>query len=155
PFSDMSGEANQQYFSDGITEDIITELARYRSLLVASRNASFQFRGAAVDIEAVRRRLNVRYVVEGSVRRAGPRLRITAQLIDTQSGNHLWAERYDRALDDIFAVQDEVARTIATTIEGRVAVNAANEATRKPTQDLRAYDLVLQGRQRDAYFDTA
>ncbi len=113
PFANMSGDPEQQYFSDGITEDIITELARYRSLFVIARNSSFQFRGPSVDMAAVRRRLGVRYIVEGSVRRSGNRLRVTAQLIDAATETHLWAERYDRDVRDVFAVQDEVARTLA------------------------------------------
>ena len=125
PFTNMSGDPEQQYFSDGITEDIITELSRFRSLFVIARNSSFQFRGKAVDVQTCARRLGVRYVVEGSVRKVGDRLRITAQLIDAATGSHLWAERYDRDMDDIFAVQDEVARTIAATLEGRVAASGA------------------------------
>jgi adenylate cyclase len=155
PFANMSGDPEQQYFSDGITEDIITELSRYRSLLVIARNSSFQFRGTSVDMDAVRRRLGVRYVVEGSVRRSGARLRITAQLIDTMAQTHLWAERYDRDMQDIFAVQDEVARTIAATLEGRVAASSAEQVKRKPTTDWRAYDYFLQGRACDASFDLA
>src|SRR5262249_57156674 len=100
PFANMSGEAEQQYFSDGITEDIITELSRFRQLFVIARNSSFQYRGQNVDVKRIARELGVRYVVEGSVRRAGNRIRVTAQLIDAQSGHHLWAERYDRDLED-------------------------------------------------------
>src|SRR5262245_47591427 len=125
PFANMSGDAAQEYFSDGITEDIITERARYRSLFVIARNSAFQFRGPAVDMAAVRRKLGVRYIAEGSVRRAGDRLRVTAQLIDAATETHLWADRYDRDMHDVFAVEDEVARTIATTLEGRVAASGA------------------------------
>ena len=153
PFTDMSGESEQQYFSDGITEDIITELSRYRSLFVIARNSSFQFRGRSVDISAVRRKLGVRYIVEGSVRRSGGRLRVTAQLIDAATETHLWAERYDRDIQDIFAVQDEIARTIAATLEGRVAASGIERAKRKPTGEMAAYDYFLRGRERDAYFD--
>jgi TolB-like protein len=151
----MSGDPGQQYFSDGITEDIITELARYRSLFVIARNSSFQFRGPSVDMAAVRRRLGVRYIVEGSVRRADTRLRVTVQLIDAATESHLWAERYDRDIRDIFAVQDEVARTIAATLEGRVAASGIERAKRKPTGELAAYDYFLRGRERDAYIDHA
>jgi TolB-like protein/class 3 adenylate cyclase len=155
PFTNMSGDPDQQYFSDGITEDIITELARYRSLFVIARNSSFQFRGPSVDMGAVRRRLGVRYIVEGSVRRADARLRVTVQLIDAATETHLWAERYDRGVQDVFAVQDEVARTIAATLEGRVAASGIERAKRKPTTELAAYDCFLRGRERDAYFDLA
>jgi TolB-like protein len=153
PFTNMSGDPEQQYFSDGITEDIITELSRYRSLLVIARNSAFQFRGPSIDMRAVRQRLGVRFIVEGSVRRAGNRVRITAQLIDAEAESHLWAERYDRDMQDIFAVQDEVARTIATTLEGRVAASGAEQVRRKPTRDWKAYDYVLRGRECDARYD--
>jgi TolB-like protein/class 3 adenylate cyclase len=155
PFTNMSGDADQQYFSDGITEDIITELSRFRSLFVIARNSSFQFRGPAIDMGTVRRKLGVRYIVEGSVRRFDGRLRVTAQLIDAATETHLWAERYDRDMQDVFAVQDEVARTIAATLEGRVAASGTERAKRKPTRELAAYDYFLQGRERDACFDLA
>jgi TolB-like protein len=147
PFANMSGDPEQQYFSDGITEDIITELSRYRSLLVIARNSCFQFRGPSVDIPAVRRALGVRYIVEGSVRKAGPRVRVTAQLIDAVSQSHLWAEKYDRDMDDIFALQDEVTRAIAATLEGRVAASGAEMAGRKPTGNWSAYDYFLRARE--------
>jgi TolB-like protein len=146
PFTNMSGDPEQQYFSDGITEDIITELSRYRSLLVIARNACFQFRGPSVDIPAVRRALGVRYIVEGSVRKAGNRVRVTAQLIDAVSQSHIWAEKYDRDIEDIFAVQDELTHAIAGTLEGRVAASGAGLIGRKPTEDWAAYDFFLQGR---------
>ena len=110
PFDNLSGQAEETYFSDGITEDIITGLARFRSLFVIARNSSFAFRGKSIDLAEIGRRLGVSYLLEGSVRRAGNRVRITAQLIEAANGAHLWAERYDRGLDDIFAVQDEVAQ---------------------------------------------
>lgn len=147
PFTNLSSEAEQQYFADGITEDIITELSRYRTLQVTARNSSFQFRGPAVDIPAVRRALGARYVVEGSVRKMGNRLRVTAQLIDAVSQNHVWAERYDRDIQDIFAVQDDVTRTIVASLEGSVAASGAASARRKPAADWVAYDAVLQGRE--------
>src|SRR5919108_5022446 len=103
PFTNMSGDPAQQYFSDGITEDIITELTRYRQLFVIARNSSFVFRDKAIDITEIGRRLGVHYVVEGSVRRAGGHIRITAQLIDSATGNHIWAERYDSVAEDVFA----------------------------------------------------
>ena len=114
----MSGDQEQEYFADGITEDIITELARNRGLFVIARNSSFTFKGTAVDVAEVGRKLGVRYVVEGSVRKAGKRVRITAQFIEATTGSHIWAERYDRDLEDIFAVQDEVTRSIAAAVPG-------------------------------------
>lgn len=145
-FTNMSEEPDRQYFSDGISEDIVTELSRYRSLFVIAR---------PFELDTMRRRLAVRYVVEGSVRRAGRRLRVTAQLIDGVTTAHLWAERYDRDIEDVFALQEEIARTIATTLEGRVAASGIAAAKRKPTRELAAYDCFLRGRERDAYFDLA
>jgi TolB-like protein/tetratricopeptide (TPR) repeat protein len=147
PFVNQSGEPAQSYLSDGITEDIITELSRYRSLLVIARSSSFQFGGPAVDLAAVRRKLGVRYVVEGSVRKIGANIRVTAQLIDTESEGHLWAERYDRPAEEIFGVQDEVASAIAATLVGRIAANAVEFVRKKPTKDWDAYDYFLQGRE--------
>ncbi len=112
PFANLSGDAQQDYFSDGITEDITTELSRFSELMVIARNSAFQYKGKAVDIRQVGRELGARYVLEGSVRRRGDRIRIAAQLIDAMTGTHRWAERYDRELHDVFGVQDEVARTI-------------------------------------------
>ena len=120
PFDNLSGQPDETYFSDGITEDIITGLAHFRSLFVIARNSSFAFRGKPTSIAEIGRQLGVSYLLEGSVRRAGPRVRITAQLIEAATGAHLWAERYDRSLDDIFAVQDEVAQTIVSTLVGRI-----------------------------------
>jgi adenylate cyclase len=120
PFVNMSDDPGQEYFSDGITEDVITELSRFRSLFVIARNSSFVFKGSAVDVRDVGRKLGVRYVVEGSVRRAANRVRVTAQLIDAEAGAHVWAERYDRELADIFDVQDEVTRQIVVNIAPRM-----------------------------------
>jgi len=153
PFNNMSGDPEQQYFSDGITEDIITELARNRTLFVIARNSCFQFRGPSVDIAAVRKALGARYVVEGSVRKAAGRVRVTAQLIDAATQNHLWAERYDRDIQDIFAVQDEVSRAIVATLGGRLTASGAEQARRKPTKDWVAYDCYLQGRDCDYRYD--
>src|SRR4029453_6578547 len=111
-FTNMSGDPEQEYFSDGITEDIITELSRFSELLVIARNSSFQYKGKSIDVRQVGRELGVRYVLEGSIRRAGDRVRISAQLVDAVTGAHRWAERYDRKLEDVFAVQDDVARTL-------------------------------------------
>ena len=145
PFTNMSGDPEQEYFSDGITEDIITEFSRFPSLFVIARNSSFTFKGEAADVTEVGRKLGVAYVVEGSVRKAGNRVRITAQLIEAASHYHLWAERYDRDLEDIFAVQDEVVAAIAATLPGRV--EDAREAHRRQTQtdSLSAYDCILRG----------
>jgi TolB-like protein/class 3 adenylate cyclase len=153
PFTNMSGDPQQEYFSDGITEDIITELARDHSLLVIARNSSFHFRGASADIAAVRRALGARYIVEGSVRKAGSRIRVVAQLIDAVTQSHLWAERYDRDIKDIFAVQDEVTRAIVATLGGRIVASGAAEARRRPTTDWAAYDYFLQGRDCDYHYD--
>jgi TolB-like protein len=147
PFINQGADQTQAYLSDGITEDIITELSRYHSLLVIARSSSFQFRSTAVDIPAVREKLGVRYLVEGSIRKLGSGLRITAQLIDAETGGHLWAERYDRPMEEIFAVQNEVAAAIAATLEGRIAAFGAEFVRKKPTTDWAAYDHFLQGRE--------
>jgi adenylate cyclase len=144
PFDNMSGDPEQEYFSDGITEDIITELSRFRSMFVIARNSSFAFKGQAIDVTEIGKKLGVQFVVEGSVRKAGDRIRITAQLIETGTGNHLWAERYDRNLSDIFAVQDEVASQIVTMVPGQVDIANRVQAERKPAKDMNAYDLVLR-----------
>jgi TolB-like protein/tetratricopeptide (TPR) repeat protein len=145
PFLNLSGDPAQEYFSDGVTEDIITELSRWRLLVVRSRSASFQYRGAAVDTKQVARDLNVRFVVEGSVRRMGERIRISAQLIDAETGSYIWGEKFDRALDEIFAVQDRVVQTIVSTLVGRVQVSDTDRAHRKPPTSLAAYECVLKG----------
>ena len=120
PFANMSGDAEQEFFADGLTEDILTELCRRRELFVISRNSSFVYKGQAVNMREVAQKLGARYLVEGSVRKAGDRLRITVQLIDTATDVHIWAERYDRKLDDIFAVQDEITSAIVATLPGRL-----------------------------------
>jgi adenylate cyclase len=147
PFTNMSDDPAQDYFSDGITEDIITELARYHSLSVVARNSAFQFRGPGVDLAEVRRILGIHYILEGSIRKAGARVRVTAQLIDAATGSHLWAERYDRTIEDVFAVQDEVVQTIVSTLEGRLAATAAAQVRSRPTISWAAYDYFLQGRE--------
>ncbi len=116
----MSGDPEQTYFSDGMTEDVITELSRFRELTVIARNSTFSFRGQSVDVRDVGRSLGAGYVVEGSVRRAGDRVRITAQLVDAANGLHLWAEKYDRAVEDVFAIQEEIAQNIVATVAQRV-----------------------------------
>jgi TolB-like protein/Tfp pilus assembly protein PilF len=145
PFDNLSGHSEEGYFSDGITEDIITGLARFRSLFVIARNSSFAFRGKPMDLAEIGRRLGVSYLLEGSVRRAGGRVRITAQLIEAKSGGHLWAERYDRSLDDIFAVQEEVAQMIAYALFGRIQEAGVERSVRMPTANLTAYDCFLRG----------
>jgi adenylate cyclase len=145
PFTSMSGDVEQQYFGDGITEDIITELARFRSLHVLARNTSFRYRGQDVDVQRVGRELGVQYIVEGSVRRLGERIRITAQLIDTATGHHVWADRFDRNQEELFAVQDQVVKTIAATLVGRMQAAATERAQRKAPASLAAYELVLKG----------
>jgi TolB-like protein/Tfp pilus assembly protein PilF len=144
PFANMSGDPEQRWFSDGITEDIITELSRFRLLKVVARNSSFRYRDLDVDIRRVGRELGVHYVVEGSVRRLGKRLRITAQLIDASTGSHLWAERFDRDESEIFAVQDQLVRTIVATLVGRLQAAGAEGAKRKPPASLAAYECVLR-----------
>ena len=143
PFNNMSGDAEQEFFADGITEDIITELSRFRELFVISRNSSFKYKGKAVDVQKFARELGVQYVVEGSVRKAGNRVRITVQLIDAETDRHIWAERYDRDLEDIFEIQDEVTRAIVATLPGRVEAAARDRAARKPTDNMAAYECVL------------
>jgi TolB-like protein/Flp pilus assembly protein TadD len=145
PFDNMSGDPEQEYFSDGITEDIITELSRFQSLFVIARNSSFAFKGQAIDIIDVAKKLGVQYVVEGSVRKASNRVRITAQLIEASTGNHLWAERYDRDLTDIFDVQDEVASQVATMVPGHIDRANRVQLARKPVVDMNVYDLTLRG----------
>jgi adenylate cyclase len=144
PFVNMSGDPNQQYFSDGITEDIITELSRFRSLNIIARNASFRFRGESVDVIRIGRELGAQYVLEGSIRRLGRKIRITAQLIDASTGGHVWAERFDRDEEEIFAVQDQVVSTIVGTLAGQLEAAGVAKARRKPPTSLAAYDCVLR-----------
>jgi TolB-like protein/cytochrome c-type biogenesis protein CcmH/NrfG len=144
PFSNMSGEAEQDYFSDGISEDIITALSKLRWFFVVARNSSFVYKGRAVHIHEVARELGVRYVVEGSVRRSGERVRISAQLNDVSTGSHLWAERYDRELADIFAVQDEITEAIVAAIEPQLYAAESFRAQQKPPGSLDAWDLIMR-----------
>ncbi len=145
PFTNMSGDPEQEYFSDGITEDIITELSRFRSLAVIARNSSFHYRGKAVDIRRAGSELGARYVVEGSVRKMGGRIRITAQLLEAATGFHLWSERFDRMIEELFAVQDEVTKTIVATVTGRLEeAEMAGAAQRRPG-NLTAYENLLRG----------
>jgi adenylate cyclase len=147
PFANMSGDPAQEYFSDGITEDIITELSRFSELFVIARNSSFQYKGKSPDIRQVGRELGVRYVLEGSIRRSGERVRITGQLIDAATGVHRWAERYDRKVEDVFQVQDEVARTIAGLLAAHVNRAEAERILLKPPATWQAHDYYLRAAQ--------
>jgi adenylate cyclase len=145
PFANLSGDPQQEYFSDGITQDITTELSRFSELLVIARNSSFLYKGKAVDIRQAARELGARYVVEGSVRRSGDRVRITAQLIDAVTGAHRWGERYDRELRDVFAVQDEVARAIVAILAAHVKRAEIERTLLKPSAAWKAYEYYLRG----------
>jgi len=143
PLANMSGDSEQEFFADGLTEDIITELSRFHELLVISRNSTFVYKGKAVKVQEVAREFGVDYVLEGSVRKAGGRIRVTVQLIDAETDRHIWAERYDRELEDIFAIQDEITRAIVATLQGRVEAATHDRAKRKPTDNMIAYECVL------------
>jgi adenylate cyclase len=145
PFANMSGDPEQEYFSDGITEDIITELSRFRDLFVIARNSSFYYKGKAVKVQEVASDLGVRYVLEGSVQAADSRVRISTQLVDADTGHHIWVERYNRELVDIFALQDEISQMVAATAAGRLKLKAEDRAARKPIENLESYDYVLRG----------
>jgi adenylate cyclase len=145
PFQNMSGDPEQEYFADGMVEEIITALSRNKQLFVIARNSSFTFKGKAIDIKQVARELGVRYVLEGSVRKSGNLIRITGQLIDAASGSHLWADRYDGALEDIFELQDQVAASVVGAIAPSVTQAEIERAKRKPTSSLDAYDCFLRG----------
>ena len=144
PFTNLSGDPEQDYFADGMVEDIITGLSRIKWIFVIARNSSFAYKGKAMDVKQVGRELGVRYVLEGSVRRSANRVRITAQLIDTGSGAHIWADRYDRALDDVFAVQDELTMSVVGVIEPTLRKAEIERARRKRPDSLDAYDLYLR-----------
>jgi adenylate cyclase len=144
PFDNMSGDPEQEYFADGITEDIITELSRFPSLFVIARNSSFAFKGESVDVRQVARELGVRYVLEGSIRRAGNRVRISAQLIDRESGSHIWAERYDRNLDDIFDLQEEITRNVVGSIAPQIEMAEMDRVRGARSTKFSSYDLGLK-----------
>jgi adenylate cyclase len=150
PFQNMSGDPEQEYFADGVVDDIITGLSRIKWLFVIARNSSFTYKGRAVDVKQVSRELGVRYVLEGSVRKASDRVRITGQLIDAATGAHVWAERYDRKFDDIFALQDEITLSVVGAIEPSLRLAEIERVKRKRPDSLDAYDLVLQA-QSDVY----
>ncbi len=145
PFQNMSGDPEQDYFADGIAEDIITGLSRLRWLFVIARNSSFTYKGRNVDVRQVGRELGVGYVLEGSVRKGGNRIRITGQLVEAQTGNHLWAERYDRALDDVFAIQDTITESVIGCIQPELYAAEHNRLKRKPPQSLDAWESFVRG----------
>ncbi|HEU5095781.1 MAG TPA: adenylate/guanylate cyclase domain-containing protein, partial [Reyranella sp.] len=143
PFTNMSGDPEQEFFVDGLTEDILTELSRRHELFVISRTSTFVYKGQAANLREVARKLGARYLVEGSVRKAGDRLRITVQLIDTASDAHIWAERYDRKLDDVFAIQDEITSAIVATLPGRLEAAQHDQLARMKPSSMAAYECVL------------
>ncbi len=145
PFQNLSGDPEQEYFADGVVEDIITALSRIRWLFVIARNSSFAFKGRAVDVKEIGRELGVRYVLEGSVRKSGSKVRITGQLIDATAGTHLWAERFEGTLDDIFELQDRIAESVVGAIAPQLERAEIERAKRKPTESLDAYDYYLRG----------
>ena len=148
PFTNMSGDPEQEFFVDGLTEDILTELARHHELFVISRNSTFVYKGQSVNIREVAQKLGAQFVVEGSVRKSGDRLRVTVQLIDVATDAHIWAERYDRKVEDIFELQDEVTAAIVATLPGRVEAAQRERITRKPPSSMAAYELVLAAKVR-------
>ncbi len=147
PFNNMSGDPEQEYFSDGITEDIITDLSKVSGLFVIGRNTSFTFKGKSVDIPEVAAKLGVNFILEGSVRKAGQRVRVTGQLIDGTSGGHIWADRFDRDLTDIFAIQDEITQTIVDQLKIKLLPKEKKAIGQNPTVNVEAYSFFLKGRQ--------
>jgi TolB-like protein len=145
PFQNMSGDPEQEYFVDGMVEEIITALSRIRWLFVLARNSSFTYKGQAVDVNQVGRELGVRYVLEGSVRKDGQRVRITAQLIEALTGAHLWADRFDGSLEDVFDLQDKVASSVAGVVEPALQAAETARSANRLTNNLTAYDLYLRG----------
>ena len=145
PFTNMSGDPDQEYFADGLTEDIITTLSKLEGLRVIARNSSFVYKGRAVDIREAAKQLGVRYVLEGSVRMSGARLRVTAQLIDADDGSHVWAERYDRSIDDIFAVQDEITLILATELQVKLTEGEQARLHYTTTSNVEAWTHWVQG----------
>ena len=146
PFANMSGDPEQEYFADGMVEDLLTALSRVRWLFVIARQSSFSYKGRAVDVKQIGRELGVRYVTEGSVRKFGNRVRVTAQLIDAETGAHLWADRFEGMLEDVFELQDDIASCVAGAIEPTLQTAERRRSIRRPTNDLTAYDLVLRAR---------
>ena len=144
PFVNMSGDPEQEYFADGISEDVITGLSKLRWFFVIARNSSFTYKSKAVDVKRIARELSVRYVLEGSVRKGGNRVRITAQLIDAATGNHIWADRYDGELTDVFALQDEITRRVVAAIEPKLLEAEAMRSQSRSAENLGAWDMVMQ-----------
>ena len=153
PLTNMSGDPGQDYFSDGLTEDIITELARFSSLSVIARNSTFVYRDRAVNLVEVGRELGAHYILEGSVRKAGERIRLTAQLIDADDGRHVWADRYDRVLEDIFEIQDELVHAIVAVLPGKIEATQRKRALRKPAESMAAYDHYLKALEHERSYD--
>ena len=143
PFANIGGDSEQDYFVDGVTESLTTDLSRIRGSFVIARNTAFTYRGKALDVTQIGRELNVRYALEGSAQRSGNRMRINAQLIDAQSGSHLWAERFERPVTDLFEMQDEIVARIANTLNAQLIAAEARRAERAPTPD--SLDLYFQG----------
>ncbi|MFI0845957.1 winged helix-turn-helix domain-containing tetratricopeptide repeat protein [Mesorhizobium sp. IMUNJ 23232] len=155
PFDNMSGDREQDFFSDGITEDIIAGLGRFKEFLVIARNSSFQFRGKANDLAEVAEKLGVQYVVDGSVRKIGNRIRVTVQLTDASSMAHVWGEHYDRQLDDIFAIQDEITQMIAARLARQARTAISSRARARPTDNMSAYEFYLRALQLAPFYETA
>ena len=153
PFENMSGDPEQEYFSDGIAEDIITDLSKFSWLTVIARNSSFSFKGQSLDLRALAQELNVRYVLEGSVRKSGDRVRVTAQLIDASDGGHIWAQRYDRKLEDIFDLQDEMTRSITTAIGPELEAMEIRRSLEKSSDDLDVWDLTKRAQSKSGNAD--
>ena len=147
PFANMSGDAEQEYFSDGISEDVITDLNKVSALSVVARNTAFGFKGKQIDVALIARQLKVSHILEGSVRKAGQRVRISAQLIDGSTGNHVWAERYDRDLNDIFALQDEISQAIVKALRLKLLPDEKQAIEQRGTDNVEAYNLYLMARQ--------
>ena len=144
PFTNMSPDPEQEFFADGMTEDIITGLSRLRWLFVIARNSTFTYKGKAVDVRQVARELGVRYVLEGSVRASGKRIRVTGQLIDAETGKHIWAEKYDRQLEDVFAVQDEITQNVVATIEPHLYAEESLRFINQPPESVATWSLVVR-----------
>jgi TolB-like protein len=147
PFDNLGGDAEQAWFSNGLTEDIIAGLSRFSELLVIARNSSFRFRGKTIDVREIGRRLSVQFIVEGSVRKSSNRVRVTVELIDTSSGAHVWAEQYDRSLTDVFAIQDDITGAVLGQMVGHARAVVATRLRTRPTESLTAYDLFLEARE--------
>jgi adenylate cyclase len=145
PFANLSGDPEQDYFSDGMTEDLITDLSKLGGLVVIARHSAFTYKGKTVEVSEVSRALGVRYVLEGSVRKANNQVRITAQLVDGTTGTHLWAQRYDRELQDLFALQDEITQKILTALRVKLTPEEQAQLRHAPTANLEAYDYLLRG----------